>query len=356
MQHVWFNKTFSSVAAAISLIREADLAGDYHIVSSHTNPYAASFQAAHQFAVEPSGLQGEAYLAWCLQFCLDHAITIFIPGKEAVLISAERGRFERQGTRVLAAASAEMLELLHDKAAFYQAVDLPRTPPAAFRVVETAAQFEAAYQALRQDHAKVCIKPAKSVFGLGFAIIDEERSSAQLLTEGVQYYIGLDDLRRGFAAMGTFKTMIVMEYLDGHEYSVDCVGDNGRLVCAVPRKKMKQAGRGQMIEMRSDILDSVRQLAKAFGLNGNFNVQFKERAGGLGLLEINPRMSGGIAMACLGGPNLPYMALAGFDRGFDNLHIPEVPHGIRVAELGRAAVLVDAEVLAAAEVPCAALQ
>ncbi|STQ89032.1 ATP-grasp domain-containing protein [Iodobacter fluviatilis] len=355
MQHVWFNKTFSSVAAAISLIREADLAGDYHIVSSHTNPYAASFQTAHQFAVEPSGLQGEAYLAWCLQFCLDYGITIFIPGKEAVLISAECERFEQQGTRVLSVASAEMLALLHDKAAFYQAVDLPHTPPAAFRVVETAAQFEAAYQTLRQDHARLCIKPAKSVFGLGFAIIDEERSSAQLLVEGVQYYIGLDDLRRGFAAMGTFKTMIVMEYLDGHEYSVDCVGDHGRLVCAVPRKKMKQAGRGQMIEMRSDILDSVRQLAEAFGLNGNFNVQFKERAGGLGLLEINPRMSGGIAMACLGGPNLPYLALAGFDRGFGHLHIPEVPHGIRVAELGRAAVLLDAEELAV-EVPCAALQ
>jgi predicted ATP-grasp superfamily ATP-dependent carboligase len=139
-------------------------------------------------------------------------------------------------------------------------------------------------------------------------------------------------LRRGFGAMATFRTMLVMEYLDGHEFSVDCVGDNGRLVCAVPRKKPLLAGQGQLIDMRDDILESTRQLTTAYGLNGVFNVQFREGQNGLGLLEINPRMSGGIAMACLAGPNLPYLALAGFDRGFDSLPIPAIRSGIRVGE------------------------
>ena len=77
------------------------------------------------------------------------------------------------------------------------------------------------------------------------------------------------------------------------------------------------AGQGQTIDLRDDILESTRQLTAAYGLNGVFNVQFREGQNGLGLLEINPRMSGGIAMACLAGPNLPYLALRGFDRGFD---------------------------------------
>ncbi len=126
--------------------------------------------------------------------------------------------------------------------------------------------------------------------------------------------------------------MLVMEYLDGHEYSVDCIGNNGSLVCAIPRKKPKIVGHGQMIDLRDDILECTRQLTAAYGLNGVFNVQFRERGSGLGLLEINPRMSGGIGMACLAGPNLPYLALLGFDRGFDGLHIPAIRTGIRVAE------------------------
>jgi len=130
-----------------------------------------------------------------------------------------------------------------------------------------------------------------------------------------------------------------MEYLDGHEFSVDCVGDHGRLVCAVPRKKPLLAGQGQTIDLRDDILESTRQLTAAYGLNGVFNVQFREGQSGLGLLEINPRMSGGIAMACLAGPNLPYLALAGFDRGFNGLPIAPIRTDLRVGELSHAVAL-----------------
>ena len=218
-------------------------------------------------------------------------------------------------------------------------MNLSLAPPAAFRIFETAEEFDDAYQELRKDHPKLCIKPSVSVYGLGFSVLDEERSSAQLLLEGVQYHIGLDDVRRGFAEMQKFRTMLVMEYLDGHEFSVDCVGEYGRLVCAVPRKKALRVGQGQIIDVRDDILESTRQLTATYGLNGVFNVQFREGQNGLRLLEINPRMSGGIAMACLAGPNLPHLALAGFDRGFDGQHIPAIRAGIRVAELSRAAEL-----------------
>jgi len=339
MQRVWFNKTFSSVSAAIRLIREADADGRYCIVCSSTNPHAPAFLAAHEAATEPAGLKGEAYLDWCLHFCREKAITLFMPGKEASLISAAREQFAALGTRVLCVAEQEVLHLLHDKARFYDAVDLPATPVADFRVVENIAQFDAAYRELRAKHARLCIKPAVSVYGLGFSVIDEERSSAQLLLEGVAYHIGLQDLQSGLAAMVDFRTMLLMEYLGGHEYSVDCIADHGRLVCAIPRKKSLVIGQGQIIDVRDDILDSVRQLSTRYKLNGLFNVQFREGANGLGLLEINPRMSGGIAMACLAGPNLPYLALAGFDRGYAGLNIPALQNGLRVTELAHATVL-----------------
>ena len=339
MRRVWFNKTFSSVAAAIRLIREEDVVGDYHIVCSNTHPHAPAFLVAHESVIEPVGLKGAAYLDWCLHFCNENGIDIFVPGKEARLISAAHEQFAMRGTRVLSVASPEVLDLLHDKARFYQMVDLKRAPPADFRVVENQAQFDAAYRELRESHAKLCIKPSVSVYGLGFSVIDEARCSAQLLLEGIQYHIGLDDLRRGFAAMQSFRPMLLMEYLDGHEYSVDCVGDHGRLVCAIPRKKSNVVGQGQVIDLREDILQSTKQLTATYRLNGVFNVQFREGKNGLGLLEINPRMSGGIAMACLGGPNLPYLALVGFDRGFDGLQIPAIRAGLRVAELPRAIAL-----------------
>jgi biotin carboxylase len=339
MQRVWFNKTFSSVATAIALIREADRAGRYDIICSNTNAHAAAFLAAREHAIEPSGLTGAAYLDWCLAFCRERGVAIFWPGKEAGLIGANSARFEAQGTRVISVASQDVLALMHDKARFCAGLDLPQAPPARFRAVRNIAEYDAAYAALRPLHAKLCIKPSESVYGLGFAVLDEERSGAQLLLAGAAYHINADELRSGLARMETFKPLLLMEYLDGHEYSVDCVGDRGELICAVPRKKPRAGGQGQLIELREDVLAACRKLTRDYRLNAIFNIQFREGRDGLALLEINPRMSGGIGMACAAGPNLPYLALAGFDRGYAGLDIAPVRDGMRVGELARAVEL-----------------
>ena len=330
---VWFNRTFSSVYTAIDLIRQADAAGRFHLIYSNNNPHATAGRVAHEFHVEPTGLTSDEYLEWCLGFCRAHRVDIFIPGKDSTRLAGEHARFAAQGTRVLSTGAPAALELIHDKARFYAEAQAPVAPVAEFRIFENVSQFDAAYAELRPRHAKLCVKPSQSVFGLGFSILDEERSSAALLIAGAEYHIGLADFRNGLAELGAFRTMLLMEYLDGHEYSVDCVGDHGRLVAAVARKKPMQAGRGQLIDMRADILKACAQLAADFGLNGCFNVQFREGAERLRLLEINPRMSGGIGMACVAGPNLPYIALCGFADGFDQVAVPPVRNGIRVAEL-----------------------
>ncbi len=343
---VWFNRTFSSVYAAIKLIREADRDARFHIIYSNANPHNNAARVAHEFHVEPTGMDPAAYIDWCLAFCREHRIDIFIPGKLSTELASEHARFEAQGTRVLSAASKASLEMIHDKARFYADTYLPEAPVADTRIFENVEQFDAAYAALRAIHPTLCVKPSKSVFGLGFAILDEARSSAALLLAGVEYHIGLDDMRRGLAELGAFRTMLLMEYLDGHEFSVDCVGDHGRLVTAVARKKPKQAGRGQLIDMRADILAATARLCQDYGLNGCFNVQFREGGEALRLLEINPRMSGGIGMACVAGPNLPWIALSGFADGFDKVVVPPVRDGIRVAELTSATELTSASDLA----------
>jgi carbamoylphosphate synthase large subunit len=330
---VWFNRTFSSVYAAIGLIREGDADRRFHLIHSNPNPHSPAARVAHEFYVEPTGMENAAYVEWCLAFCRAQRIDIFIPGKGATTLASEHARFAAQGTRVLSVASSEALQTIHDKARFYAETHLPEAPVAEFRPFENSEQFDAAWAELRPRHAKLCVKPSRSVFGLGFSIVDEERSSAALLLAGVEYHIGLADLRRGLAELGAFRTMLLMEYLDGHEYSVDCVGDQGRLVAAVARKKPMQSGRGQLIDMRADILAASAKLAQAYQLNGMFNVQFREGGGELRLLEINPRMSGGIGMACVAGPNLPWIALRGFADGFDTVEVPPVRDGIRVAEL-----------------------
>jgi biotin carboxylase len=97
-----------------------------------------------------------------------------------------------------------------------------------------------------------------------------------------------------------------MEYLPGPERSVDALAENGELVGAVVRRK----GSGwQQIEDNPRLVEVVRRLAARLGLTGLFNTQFRDAGGEPHLLEINPRMSGGLPLTFRSGLNLPLWAV-----------------------------------------------
>lgn len=333
---VWFNKTFSSVHSALTLIREGDAEGRYRVVCTHPNPHALGLLVADEAAAEPSGLTGEHYVDWCLTFCRERQIDIFVPGKEATLIARHAQRFLNQGVRVLSAGSPDVLECLNNKARFYAEASAPDAPSPEFEVFEDAETFDAAYERMRTRHEVLCMKPSVSVYGIGFRQISEKKSAFDLLLEGNPYRIDLVSLREMLQRGGRFRPMLLMPFLAGYEFSVDCVAHEGELVCAVARRKPLASGEGQMIVVRDDILQACAHLVRQFALNGNVNIQFREGDQGLRILEINPRMSGGIAMACLAGPNLPYLALAAFDRGREAVTPGTIVDGLRVGEINKA--------------------
>jgi biotin carboxylase len=271
--------------------------------------------------------------------CRQHAIDVLVPSKAVQALVADSARFAAQGTRVLAAGDVATLALLDDKAQFYAAVDCPPAPAPESITVRTLAEFDAAYAALAARHAQLCIKPAVGVYGIGFRRIRTDVSAMDVLLRGMDYQIDLPTLRFMLGQVPSWAPLLVMEYLPGAEYSVDCLADAGVLRCAVARRKGTAAGQGQCIDMRADLQDACARIVAQFGLNGYLNIQFRDGVHGPGLLEVNARMSGGIAMACLAGPNLPWLGLQGFANGYDGLDIGPIADGLRVGEVNQATVL-----------------
>ena len=97
--------------------------------------------------------------------------------------------------------------------------------------------------------------------------------------------------------------------MEGPEYSVDCLARDGRLVRATIRKKSRSVGGPEAIVEDAEILDWSARLAEIFHLGHIFNVQLIRSKDGPKLLEINPRMAGGLYFSCLAGVNYPYWAL-----------------------------------------------
>jgi len=74
----------------------------------------------------------------------------------------------------------------------------------------------------------------------------------------------------------------------------------------VVRRKM---GVGQRLEDHAEIVAFVRRLTAKMRLNNLFNVQFRDDGGKPYLLEVNPRMSGGLPFACESGLNFLLWAI-----------------------------------------------
>jgi carbamoyl-phosphate synthase large subunit len=103
---------------------------------------------------------------------------------------------------------------------------------------------------------------------------------------------------------------VFCENLPGKEYTVDCLFDSeGRLLVAIPRirlETMKGISIRGKTEKNSKIIKNVDRISKLLGFFGPVNMQFKlDTDGQPRLVEINPRLSGGLPLSVASGIDVP---------------------------------------------------
>ena len=309
-QTVWYNEGLSNVYDALRLVREADASHQLRLLSSHRRASAPALVLADASWPEPGHTTEAEYVDWCLARCREHAVDLFVPGRFRQAVATALPAFEAIGTRVLVAGDAKSLDLLEHKDAFYADLVAAGIPAPEHRTFSNCPEFDAAWADLRPNHRRLCIKPAVSVFGAGFHELCDQRSDAehfkQLMNSALNPPLPVDLFRSALLAAPRPRALLLMQFLAGLERSVDCLAHDGVLVAAVARGKKASH---QVLETQGPAVELAAALARRFGLRGLFNVQTRDVDGTPHVLEINPRMSGGLLYACLSGVCFPYWAV-----------------------------------------------
>lgn len=306
--NIYFNRWFSVAYHYMNLLRNNEDGIPVQIYATHPDIRHMSLQGADFAETEPA-LKGIEYVQFCVDFCRRNEIDVFIPRLHMLDIALHAAMFDAIGTKVLVCRDLDLLESIMDKGKFYENVSeqgIMSIPD--YHVVSTAEQFKNAYEDLVAKGHRVCFKPTETEGGLGFRIIDNTRDPLQELFGYVTPLITFDDAYRILASKETFPDLMVMELLEGYEYSIDCLADeNGKLLVAVPRRKV--GGRLRLMEHIPELEEIAARVAEVYKIPFNFNIQMKYNGDTPKLLEINPRMSGGLHMSCLSGINFPYLAV-----------------------------------------------
>jgi len=322
---VWFNKCFSSIHGVLRQLRE-DWGGGLYLIGSHTERDFGPLSSCDSAAVEPKGLTAADYVDWCLAFCAEHEVNVFIPGRMREAIADRREEFQALGVNLILAGDGDTLRLLEDKGRF-----LAQVPEGVavhrFHRVRNWEEFTTACDQLESEGLPVCFKPATGTFGLGFYIIDEAMTPLKRLLRSEAHRITKAELKSILVEAESFPELLVMEYLDGSEFSVDVLARGGDVLAMVCRRKpingrvrltgtshtiRVDEGQSQLLAREPEIEHMVRLLARHFHLGGLFNVQFRTRAElpeRPCLLEINGRMAGGLPYIRLSGLNLTLWAI-----------------------------------------------
>ncbi|HEY9784422.1 MAG TPA: ATP-grasp domain-containing protein [Candidatus Obscuribacterales bacterium] len=333
---IWFNRGLSQTGFLIKALKSALKPGEQlRIVASHQKAEVPAALAADHFELEPSGLENsQAYVDWALNFVRRHSVNVLFAHAHSVALSAARQRFADAGCQLITAGGAETIKLLKSKTALYnvvrQAGGLGIAIPECL-VATDRQSLLAALEALRARHKTVCFKPSIDIGGHGFRIVTDLGARYPQPYNGDALPMTLDEARAYLASYPEpFPEMMAMPYLNGPEYSLDCLAQKGRLIAAVARSK-SQGGLDELITEEPDLEEQARALTSLLQLDGLYNVQFLEsETGERYLLEINPRMAGGIYWGAFAGVLLPYWAIRLSLGTASEADIPRVTNTVRV--------------------------
>ncbi|NLV43711.1 MAG: ATP-grasp domain-containing protein [Candidatus Hydrogenedentes bacterium] len=134
-------------------------------------------------------------------------------------------------------------------------------------------------------------------------------------------------------ALEADSSLLSMEYLPGPEYTVDCFTDrHGTLRYAGPRERVRTVG-GISMHTRPTRDEQMTRAAQAVNeaipMRGAWFFQMKrDGAGRLTLLEVAPRVSGGMGLCRNLGVNLPLLSV--YDRLGLDVELLEQAHGIEM--------------------------
>ena len=310
---VWFNHWFSSIYRNIELMKQSVL--DLYVIGSCNNKDAVYQKVCDEWYEEPKLEDGRQYVDWCLNFCKEHSVEVFIPRRNFLAISCYKHEFEQIGVKVMVDENYILLKILNNKmetSSFFRNF-LPNNcfVPDMY-IANNLKEFKKYYDIIKSQGEKVCIKFAEDVGGASFRIIEEDEVGISVLNSKSGRRINYSQIESILGSADSFKSLIVMPLLTGSEISIDCLNTSNGFV-AVPRYKEK--GRVERIDFNEDILKRAKEVSDVLNIRHPFNLQYMYHRNKLYLLEVNTSMSG---------VNLPALALR------DLLELPvEIPSDLK---------------------------
>ena len=250
------------------------------------------------------------YAKAILDICVKEHVDVIIPIMSAELITlAENEEMFRNAGVTLSISNLESLKIANNKLALFEYMKANDIPVPKFWQVNSVEDVD---PAIEHIGVPVVFKTNEGSGSRGMRIIDPSKSRFDILfhEKPTSAYVTLQDFKETLQE-GDMPPMLAMEYLPGHEYTVDMLCDNGKVLYNMCRRGLNVQTSiilDGVVEDKPEITNLCAQVAEKLKLTGNIGFDVKERADGTPvIMECNPRATAGVSEFTASGVNLLYL-------------------------------------------------
>ena len=301
--------TAAGCPGAATLIRMLKANGEreIRIVGVDVRADAVGRFLCDDFATVPPGAGDDYVPALAAVVARERPDVLFVQSSAEVgPVACARATFTDLGARVLV-ATPEAVALCADKADMYAALQGSTVPQPKSVVPASLDEFVDAARDLGYPDAPVCFKPPVAKGSRGFHVLQPRVDVAhQLIAErGGNLPLTLDGFAAAVRDLRPFPRLLLMEFVDGPEHTVDALVDAGKVILHQTKTREEiDTGLAMAFKTvdRPDLVQVSGEICRAAGLDWFVNIQFK----GDKLLEVNPRVSTFVYQDDF---NLPYLGI-----------------------------------------------
>lgn len=267
-------------------------------------PYGLDVEGC--FVVPP--IHHPDYIDTIVELCKDNDIDIIIPNVtlELQFMADHKADFEKHGIKV-SIASPDAIKISNNKLHLYERYQalMPST-------IATTSFFDLlSFDASISHEHRLCVKFTDHCGGNGFAIIDDElaRNMALFNLYGENRYVSYTEMEQIMRNLD--ESILVQEYINGIDYSVSALADNGAVKHLVGYVGHTISfGAIEYGEIQNNYYAEVRvkDICRDLKLDGNVCFDFRiDKSGKVYLLEINPRVNASLPFVAEAGINMIYL-------------------------------------------------
>ena len=279
------------------------------LIGADMNHDDTILQMFDQYYQVPRG-DDPSYADAILDICIKEKVDVVIPimSVELETLAKNADRFAAAGV-ALSVSDLEPLRIANDKLALLKFMQENGIPTARFCEVNCVADVD---KALEEVGIPVVFKTTEGSGSRGMRIIDPCKSRFDILfhEKPTSAYVTLQDFKETLQE-GQMPQMLAMEYLPGHEYTVDMLCDHGKVLYSLCRRGLNVQTSiilDGIVEDKPEITGLCNQVAEKLKLTGNIGFDVKERADGTPvIMECNPRATAGVSEFAASGVNLLYL-------------------------------------------------